>query len=750
MGLFHGRPLAFGALLFMLSGALAFFCNLNLLFLGVIALVSAVIIAGFLLCHRKRSVPILLLILILVCGGFLRSYFYMAEFNRILRNYNGRTAVIEMTVNSVQYSLSYRSSCHATVTKIDDEATDFDVIFETGYDCGLNPGTAIRTYADISDFSQDEDGFKEKAYYNSKGIFLKATELEDCKFKILTENSSVNRLEIKAGQLRDKFTSLLDRYMPEKNGLPAAVFLGDRSALDEFDKTNFRRTGTYHLLALSGMHLSTLAAILDFILRNFAVSKGKRIFVTGSTILFYVTLTGFALSVVRAAIMLFISYLAYYVRREKDSLTSLLIAGAVICTASPCAISDVGFILSFATTFGIVAFYPTVEAKIIRARSVKFAGKAIYYILSSLGISAVALLFALPVSWLYFGKLAVLSPVGTLILSPLISALMLLTPLTLILGTVPYLGNALGHLTLWTSKGASHVAAFLAKPDGIEISLNYPFTPFFFVPFFALVLAIIFFRLKHLKFYFVSAIAIMLCFFLFHTVYVQNEPLSTQYLRRGENEYFIISKYGQNTVVDISDGSYNNLSYICTNAAQRGYCQIDVLVLTHYHQKHISSVSRLLKNQTVRQIILPQPLNKNETDILLSIADTAGESGIETHIFPLESGFTLFDETDVLLDRDYIKASTHPIVALELEGEVGLSYLGSSYASWHAVPDLQENVIVGTHGPVQKKEFYLPLPENIRLLSLADRDMAELMSKDCPMPPEDCKIFLNATLIKLK
>lgn len=750
MGLFHGRPLALGALLFMLSGALAFFCNVNLLFLGAAALVFAVIVTVLLLCRRKRSIPILILIFSLVCGGFLRSYFYTANFNQILRNYDGRTALIEMTINSVQYSLSYKSSCHATVTKIDGKAEDFDVIFETGYDCSLNPGTAIRTYADISDFSQDNDGFKEKAYYNSKGIFLRATELEDRKFEILTENSSVNRLEIKTEQLRDKFVSRLDRYMPEKNGLPAAVFLGDRSALDDFDKMNFRRTGTYHLLALSGMHLSTLAAILDFILKNFAVSKGKRIFFTGAIIVFYVALTGFALSVVRAAIMLFISYLAYYVRREKDSLTSLLIAGAVICAASPCAISDVGFILSFSTTFGIVAFYPTVETKIIHARSVKFAGKVIYYILSSLGISAVALLFALPVSWLYFGKLAVLSPVGTLILSPFISALMILSPLTLIFCAVPYLGNALGYLTLWTSKGASHVASFLAKPDGIEISLDYLFTPYFFAPFFALVLVIIFFKLKHLKIYFVSALAIMLCFFLFHTVYVQREPLSTQYLRRGENEYFIISKYGQNTVVDISDGSYNNLSYICTKTAERGYCQIDALVLTHYHQKHISSVSRLLKAQTLRQIILPQPLNKNETDILLSITDTARESGVETRIFPLESGFTLFGNTDVMIDRNYIKVSTHPIIAMELEGEVDLSYLGSSYASWHEVEKLQQNVIVGTHGPVQKLNYSLPLPKDLRLLSLADRDTAELMSKDCPMPPEDCRILLNATLINIK
>ena len=750
MGLFHRRPLALGALLFMLSVALAFFFDLNLLFLAAAALIFAGLIIVSLLCEKKRSVPILLLIFAMVCGGFLRCHFYKEDFNNTLEKYSDKTAVIEMTVTSVKYALPFRSAYEATLTKIDGTNAKINVIFETAYDGGVKAGTAICTHANLSDFTQSEDGFREKAYYNSKGIFLKVTEVDGYNFEITDEKSSVNRLKTEAGLLRDNLTSQLNLYMPEDNGLPAAVFLGDRSSLDDADKMNFRRTGTYHLLALSGMHLSMLATMLNFLLRGLSIRKGKRLVICACVIIFYVVLTGFALSVIRAAIMLFISYIAYFSRREKDSLTALMLAGALICAVSPCAISDVGFILSFATTFGIVAFSPAVESKIIRARSVKFAGKAIFYVLSSLGISVVALLFALPVSWLYFGKVALLSPVGTLLLSPFISALMLLTPMTLIFGSIPCAGTILGHLTLWTSKGASYVASLLAKPDNIELSLDYPFTPFFFIPFFVLILTVIFVKLKHLKAYFTLALVIILCFFAFHAVYVKNTPTSVQFLRRSENEYFIISKGGQNTMIDISDGSYGNLSIIAEEVAAIGYCQIDALILTHYHNRHIASVSQLINNQTVREIILPQPINESEKDILISIVETAEENGIKTHIFSQESGFSLFDKYSVIIDRDYIKASTHPIIAMELEGEVNLSYLGSSYASWREVPQLHENVIVGTHGPVQKLNYSLPLPKDLRLLSFADRATADLMSKECPMPPEDCKILLNATLINIK
>ena len=749
MGLFHRRPLALGALLFMLSGAVALLCDIGPIFLGAVAVMFAIITAATLMKKNKRLVPILLLIFSMICGGFLRSYFYRIQFDRVLKENSEKTAEVEMTINSVQYALSFKSSCEATVTRIDGKSADVDVIFEVGYDSGLKPGTAIRTVAEISDFSHDEDGFREKAYYNSKGIFLKMTEAEGHQFEVLTRDSPINRLEIKTGLLRDEFTTKLSSYMPEENGLPAAVFLGDRSALEESDKLHFRRTGTYHLLALSGMHLSVLAGILDFILKSLAIRRGKRLIISTAAIIFYVALTGFALSVVRAAIMLFVSYVAYFVRREKDSLTSLLIAGALICTVSPCAISDVGFILSFATTFGIVAFYPSVESRIIRARSAGFAGKAAYHVLSSLGISVVALMCALPVSWLYFGKIAIISPLGTLLLSPLIAALMLLTPMTLIFGALPFIGDMLGHLTLWVSKAASHTASLLSRPDNIELSLDYPFTPFFFIPFFASVLVIVFFKLKHLKFYFLGALAVILCFFAFHAIYVKNSTISAQLLCRGENEYFLISKSGQNTLIDMSDGSYGNLYVIAEEAASRGYCQIDALVLTHYHTKHISSISRLLKNQTVRQIVLPQPINETETNILLSIADTSREMGIEVHVFPPDD-LTLFGKTKVTLSRDYIKASTHPILALNIDGEVDISYLGSSFASYREVTELCENVIVGTHGPIQKKTYSLPITDNVRLLSFADRKTAELISKNVPMPSDDCLILLNPTMINIK
>ena len=95
MGLFHRRPLALGALLFMLSGAVALLCDVGPIFLGAVTVVFAIVTVAILIKKNKRLIPILLLIFSMICGGFLRSYFYRIEFDRVLKENNEKTAEVE-------------------------------------------------------------------------------------------------------------------------------------------------------------------------------------------------------------------------------------------------------------------------------------------------------------------------------------------------------------------------------------------------------------------------------------------------------------------------------------------------------------------------------------------------------------------------------------------------------------------------------------------------------------------------------
>ena len=72
--------------------------------------------------------------------------------------------------------------------------------------------------------------------------------------------------------------------------------------------------------------------------------------------LIYVAITGFSLSVVRAAIMLTSVAITYFIWCDNDSVTALFIAAFLICLISPYSIANVSFLLSFLATFGVLSY----------------------------------------------------------------------------------------------------------------------------------------------------------------------------------------------------------------------------------------------------------------------------------------------------------------------------------------------------------------------------------------------------------
>lgn len=141
-----------------------------------------------------------------------------------------------------------------------------------------------------------------------------------------------------------------------------AFIIGDKSEIDEKTQNCFQRIGTSHLLAISGLHLSIIVMSFCGILMRTGLPIGVSAGVSCLLSLFYMAITGFSLSVVRAGQMMMVFFFARSIRRLNDSVTSLFIAGFVIVLISPWSLYNIGFLLSFFATFSIVVFvYPFIE-----------------------------------------------------------------------------------------------------------------------------------------------------------------------------------------------------------------------------------------------------------------------------------------------------------------------------------------------------------------------------------------------------
>lgn len=149
------------------------------------------------------------------------------------------------------------------------------------------------------------------------------------------------------------------RFGAEELEVLSALTLGDRTLLSPATRELFSSTGTAHVLALSGLHLGILFALLNLLLFRRFRSRAACWAVTVFALLAvwaFVLLAGSPLSLVRAACMCSLLQLCKCVRRDSNPFSNLSFAALVLLVVSPLSLFDVGFQLSFSAVFSILCF----------------------------------------------------------------------------------------------------------------------------------------------------------------------------------------------------------------------------------------------------------------------------------------------------------------------------------------------------------------------------------------------------------
>jgi competence protein ComEC len=129
--------------------------------------------------------------------------------------------------------------------------------------------------------------------------------------------------------------------------LLAAMILGERSLLDQSVKLDFQRTGSYHLLVISGMAVAILAFAVFFIARLMRLSETWATLISMLFVTAYVTLTDLGAPVQRAALMCAVYMLARLLYRERNPLNAIGAAALFALVIEPKALFDAGFQMTF-------------------------------------------------------------------------------------------------------------------------------------------------------------------------------------------------------------------------------------------------------------------------------------------------------------------------------------------------------------------------------------------------------------------
>jgi competence protein ComEC len=195
------------------------------------------------------------------------------------------------------------------------------------------------------------------------------------------------------------------------------------------------RTGTSHILAISGLHITIVASLafalfrwllgwIPIALRQAWTHKGAAL-LTLAPITLYALIAGFSPSTQRSLIMVAVFLMALLAEREPDLLNTLALAALVILGAQPAALFSVSFQLSFAAVLSIVWVFERVPMRRAAAPS-DIDGRVVLIrrrLLAFFGVSLAATWGTLPLGMYYFNNVSFVGLLANCIAIPLMSYL---------------------------------------------------------------------------------------------------------------------------------------------------------------------------------------------------------------------------------------------------------------------------------------------------------------------------------------
>lgn len=340
----------------------------------------------------------------------------------------------------------------------------------------------------------------------------------------------------------------------ETADLASAVLLGDSNFSDESYEV-LRRAGLTHIVVVSGLHLSIITLLYNSFLGKWIKNKFINALCAGFLVLFFLCLTGFGKSSIRAAIMLFVLILSKIFQREGDSLNSLGFAAIILCI-NPFVVGDIGVLLSFSATFGIVVFstplyeFMTQKLKPVKESYHKGLNKTLRYIATLFATTVSAVICTLPVNIMFFGKVSLVQIFANLIVAPLVQWFMLLSALSAVFHFIPipfateiiaFATDILGGFMLWVAKLFASLPMAYVKAD-------YNFVVFWIFAVIFLFLVAYFIR-RNGKGLRLICVCLSLCIFAagFSGHIISSNKKVTVYVTP--------SKYGQSVVLSSKDGN---------------------------------------------------------------------------------------------------------------------------------------------------------------------------------------------------
>ncbi|WP_419800693.1 ComEC/Rec2 family competence protein [Mucilaginibacter sp.] len=207
-------------------------------------------------------------------------------------------------------------------------------------------------------------------------------------------------------KIRKLMVDKFQHYLHNQNAIAVAstLILGYRADLSQDVLQAYSKTGTMHVLSVSGMHVALVYLIIELLLRFLTHKRSTvllKAFISIALIWFYALLSGFSPAVCRAAVMISFVICGKTYNRHISMLNILLVSAFMLLLYNPNFITDVGFQLSYLAVFGLILLQPVIK------NSLNIKQKYLRKLWSLLSVSLTAQIITFPLSVFYFHQFPV-------------------------------------------------------------------------------------------------------------------------------------------------------------------------------------------------------------------------------------------------------------------------------------------------------------------------------------------------------
>ncbi len=228
------------------------------------------------------------------------------------------------------------------------------------------------------------------------------------------------------------------------------ILFGETEDMEEETMSVFRRSGTAHILVVSGLHISILIYGLHRLFSRLIRPQGAAA-ATLPFLLLLAALEGFTISVLRAAIMAALWLISQIIGREYDGLTAWAAAMLGILAVCPWAVGRLSFWMSFGAVLGILLlagpFYQLAKYVLKGPKRSNPMEPLFWEGVNLLAVSLAAQVFLFPIFLMFFHQVQVAAPLASFVVLPLLPLVMVFAlgglVLSLLLGTGAFLARAL-------------------------------------------------------------------------------------------------------------------------------------------------------------------------------------------------------------------------------------------------------------------------------------------------------------------